>query len=107
MIGRLLTLNTHVLRHCRDACDDFCLLLSNHRASQFCYNWTSRFWDHPTVILKMYKILTFLILTREVKIDLNPQSAEYNYLNYHPLEVVSRYRDPHLQVGEIIHICLI
>ena len=25
-----------------------------------------------------------------------------NYLNFHPLEVVSRYRDPHLQVSEKI-----
>ena len=30
----------------------------------------------------------------------NPQSAKLNHLNFHPLEVVSRYRDPQLQVGE-------
>ena len=28
-------------------------------------------------------------------------------LNFHPLEVVSRYRDPQLQVGKITHICFI
>ena len=30
----------------------------------------------------------------------NPLSARLYYLNFHPLEVVSRYRDPQLQVGE-------
>ena len=44
-------------------------------------------------------------------LHLNPQRAGFmvkpnitaksNYLNFHPLEVVSRYRDPQLQVGEI------
>ena len=28
----------------------------------------------------------------------NPQSAKLNNLNFHPLEVVSRDRDPQLQV---------
>ena len=30
----------------------------------------------------------------------NPQRAELNNLNFHPLEFVSRYRDPQLQAGE-------
>ena len=30
----------------------------------------------------------------------NSLSAEINNLNFHPLEVVSRYRDPQLQAGE-------
>ena len=30
----------------------------------------------------------------------NPQSAKSENLNFHPLEVVSRYREPQLQVGE-------
>ena len=30
----------------------------------------------------------------------NPYPANLLYLNFHPLEVVSRYRDPQLQVGE-------
>ena len=29
------------------------------------------------------------------------------YLNFHPFEVVSRYRDPQLQVGKNSHMCLI
>ena len=29
----------------------------------------------------------------------NPLHAELSYLNYHTLDVVSRYRDPQLQVG--------
>ena len=37
----------------------------------------------------------------------NPYSAELIYLNFHPHEVVSRYRDPQLKWVEIIHICLI
>ena len=32
---------------------------------------------------------------------MNPCIAELCYLNFHPLEVVSRYRDTQLQVGEI------
>ena len=32
-------------------------------------------------------------------------SAKLNNLNFHPLEAVSRYRDPQLQAGEITHIC--
>ena len=31
---------------------------------------------------------------------LNPYPAKLLYLNFHPLEVVSRYRDPQLQVAE-------
>ena len=30
----------------------------------------------------------------------NPHPAEVIYLNFQPLEVVSRYRDPQLQVAE-------
>ena len=31
---------------------------------------------------------------------INPKSDKLNNLNFHPLEVVSRYRDPQLQVDE-------
>ena len=31
---------------------------------------------------------------------LNPYPAKLIYLNFHPLEIVSRYRDPQLQVAE-------
>ena len=38
----------------------------------------------------------------------NPRPAKLIYLNFHPLEVVSRYRDPQLQVDEnYLNICLI
>ena len=30
----------------------------------------------------------------------NSPPAKHSYRNFHPLEVVSRYRDPQLQVGE-------
>ena len=30
----------------------------------------------------------------------NPYPAKLIYLSFHPLEVVSRYSDPQLQVGE-------
>ena len=33
--------------------------------------------------------------------------AKLIYVNFHPLEVVSRYRDQHLQVADNDHICLI
>ena len=32
--------------------------------------------------------------------DVDPYHATVIYLNFHPLEVVSRYREPQLQVGE-------
>ena len=31
---------------------------------------------------------------------INPYPAKLIYFNFHPLEVVSRYRDPQLKVGE-------
>ena len=31
---------------------------------------------------------------------INPYPAKLIYLNFHPFEVVSRYRDPQLQVGK-------
>ena len=31
---------------------------------------------------------------------INPLTAKLNNLNFRPLEVVSRYRDPQLQVGD-------
>ena len=33
-------------------------------------------------------------------VRVNPYPAKLIYLNFHPLEVVSRYRDPQLQVAE-------
>ena len=35
-----------------------------------------------------------------MKKTFNPYPAKLICLNFHPLEVVSRYRDLHLQVGE-------
>ena len=32
--------------------------------------------------------------------NINPYPAKLIYLNFHPLEVVSRYHDPQLQVGK-------
>ena len=38
----------------------------------------------------------------------NPCPAKLMYFNFHPLEVVSRYRDPQLQVAEnYLYICLL
>ena len=34
------------------------------------------------------------------KLTPNPHLAKLIYLNFHPLEIVSRYRDPQLQVSE-------
>ena len=44
-------------------------------------------------------------ITTSVVIDF--QDVKLNNLNFHPHDVVSRYRDPQLQVVEIIHLCLI
>ena len=39
--------------------------------------------------------------------QINPYPAKLNNLNFQPLEVVPRYRDPQLQVAENTDICLI
>ena len=36
-----------------------------------------------------------------------PSSAKLNNLNFHPLDVVTRYRDPQFKWVNIIHICFI
>ena len=35
-----------------------------------------------------------------VRSPINPWSATLQNLNFHPLEFVTRYRDPQIQVGE-------
>ena len=35
-----------------------------------------------------------------ISISINTYPAELNYLNFQPLEIVSRYRDPQTQVVE-------
>ena len=37
----------------------------------------------------------------DVWISINPGTPKLNNLNFHPPEVVIRYRDPQLQAGEI------
>ena len=38
---------------------------------------------------------------------IKPHPAKLNNLIFHPLEIVSRYHEPQLQVAEITNICLI
>ena len=48
-------------------------------------------------------VIDYLCLIREYRICLcliNPEDAKLRKFNFHPLEVVSRYRDSQLQVGE-------
>ena len=53
-------------------------------------------------------VFTAPLATHDVAmICVNPLPAKLSYLNFHQLKVVSRYRDPQLQVGEINHICFI
>ena len=39
--------------------------------------------------------------------SVNPLPAKLSNLNFHPLEIMFRYCDPQLQVGENTYICLI
>ena len=39
--------------------------------------------------------------------DINHLPAKVSYLNFHPLEVVSRYRDHNFKWVKITHVCLI
>ena len=41
-----------------------------------------------------------------IPFNVNPYSAKLIYLNFHSLEVVSRYRDPQLQVAKKLLICV-
>ena len=50
-------------------------------------------WD------RLYRIGKPGLLVKVAK-RVNPYPAKLIYLNFHPLEVVSRHRDPQLQVGE-------
>ena len=50
--------------------------------------------------------MQLLCLRHRIIYRILPQSTKLNNENFHPLEVVSRYRDPQLQVAEC-HICLI
>ena len=48
-----------------------------------------------------FSFLKFALIKIEMGIILiNPYPAKLNNLNFQPLEVVSRYRDPQLQVAE-------
>ena len=47
------------------------------------------FWDYMNILAKSAKLIL-----------INPYPAKLGHFNFHPLEVVSRYRDPQLQVGE-------
>ena len=44
--------------------------------------------------------LTLFTLRPLIQARINPWSAKLDNLNFHSLKVVSRYRDPQLQVGE-------
>ena len=48
-----------------------------------------------------FSFLKFALIKIEMGIIvINPYPAKLNNLNFQPLEVVSRYRDPQLQVAE-------
>ena len=51
------------------------------------------------LFFKSLRIIKILRITEIVEI--------LSEFNFYPLEVVSRYRDPQLQVGKITYICLI
>ena len=56
------------------------------------------------LILKLLDIIMFgfklYILMPVIFINFNPYPAKLNNLNFHPLEVMSRCRDPQLQVSD-------
>ena len=52
-------------------------------------------------------VVTWLFL-HVMPLAVNPLHAKLSYLNFHPLEAVSRYRDPQLQVDDnYAYICSI
>ena len=49
----------------------------------------------------------YLVFCVVIKSTFNPYPVKLIYLNFHPLEVVSRYHDPQLEWLKITDICLI
>ena len=52
-----------------------------------------------------YRLLRLLVLQRLTLFTFNRYPAKLPYMNFHPLEVVSRYRVPQLQVAENYFFC--
>ena len=50
--------------------------------------------------IDVWQWLCFFVYVCILLLDFNSYLAKLYYLNFHPLEVVSRYRDPQLQVAE-------
>ena len=67
-------------------------LISNDNFASICGN-TDLQKNTTDLYLPCVYFMYFLIL-------FNPLTDKLNNLNFHPLKVVSRYRDPQLQVGE-------
>ena len=63
------------------------------------------FYKEFKVITDNYSPTNFCLIVATN--DLSPYPAQLIFFNFQPLEVVSRYRDPQLQVAENTHICLI
>ena len=53
------------------------------------------------VAYNIYVLQFVLLYLCMCGLRVNPYAPKSIYLNFHPLEVVSHYRDPQLQVGEI------
>ena len=52
-----------------------------------------------TNIIMLHNI-NYKCVTRISRISINPYPAKLIYLNFQPLKIVSRYREPQLQVAE-------
>ena len=59
------------------------MMFSSSRLSMNCCTWQT-----ASVLMIIMIMVTRMLLLKK------------SYLNFHPIEVVSRYRDPQLQVGE-------
>ena len=54
----------------------------------------------PGVLLSFHRMTYTLCICYVCFVVIQPQAAKLNQSIFHPFEVVSRYRDPQLQVGE-------
>ena len=60
-------------------------------------------WKNTTEVNKQVSNQQPLPLTQSPTVDaleFNPLPTKLFYFNFHPVEVVSRYREPQLQLGE-------
>ena len=101
-----LTVFTEVYLKLDSVCQAICVSLTWHCLRVFPHQWFCSIRSRHSIQLRWQEMLN--VDNRRSCVSLiNPLRAELNNLNFHRLEVVSRYSDPQYQVGENYPYCSI